>query len=310
MSQSRRRRTLHLIILTAALAPLLMEGCAAPSKGPPPAPRDDLEIIEVASGDQLTWSGLLEATADADVVILGEQHDDAVAHATQLAFLEDVLERWPDSALAMEMIERDEQLLVDDYLDGLITTAEFAKLAQSSSWTNWDIWYQPIVDAARDAQSRVIAANAPRRYVKIGRRDGYAAIDALPPERRTLVDHPEQMSGGAYRERFFSLAGGHGEVEADDEMVTSFYRSQQIWDATMAASIVRANPRRDAKVVLLVGQFHADFDGGIVQELRRRDPSLNVKVVSLQRSWPDEEDDLYDVPRADVVVVTEPDEAR
>ena len=57
----------------------------------------------------------------------------------------------------------------------------------------------------------------------------------------------------------------------------------------MAQSIVSANPSKECKVILLVGQFHVEYDGGIVQELRRRMPSANVLVVSIQRELPEEE---------------------
>ena len=57
----------------------------------------------------------------------------------------------------------------------------------------------------------------------------------------------------------------------------------------MAQSIVNAEPNKLKKVVLLVGQFHVEYDGGVVQELRQRNPSLNVFVISIQREIPDEE---------------------
>jgi uncharacterized iron-regulated protein len=63
----------------------------------------------------------------------------------------------------------------------------------------------------------------------------------------------------------------------------------QTWDATMAQSIVNAKPSKERKVVLLVGQFHVEYDGGIVQELRRRMPGAKVLVVSIQRGVPEEE---------------------
>ena len=78
----------------------------------------------------------------------------------------------------------------------------------------------------------------------------------------------------------------------------------QSWDATMAQSIVDSKPSRDHKVILLVGQFHVEYDGGIVQELRKRMPSAKVLVVSIQREIP-EEDWQSDPPISDVMVVEE-----
>ena len=49
-------------------------------------------------GQPIVWNDVLDAAAWADVIILGEQHDDAVGHAVQLAVVQDVMARWPRSA--------------------------------------------------------------------------------------------------------------------------------------------------------------------------------------------------------------------
>ena len=50
------------------------------------------------------------------------------------------------------------------------------------------------------------------------------------------------------------------------------YRAQLVMDATMAESIAAASRAGAVKVVHLVGHFHCDFEGGLIQELRRRLP--------------------------------------
>lgn len=71
----------------------------------------------------------------------------------------------------------------------------------------------------------------------------------------------------------------------------------------MADSIARARRGGAAKVIHLVGQFHADFAGGTVQELRARLPGVRVLILSMQRA---EGASLRseDRDRADVVVYT------
>ena len=80
------------------------------------------------------------------------------------------------------------------------------------------------------------------------------------------------------------------------------FRSQQVWDATMAESITRQKPTIDKKVLLLVGQFHIEYNGGIVQELKRRLPNAKVLAISIQKEIP-EEDWRGNPPIADVMVV-------
>lgn len=284
---------------------------------PPVSPTaENARQLPMFSGDRgiaLAWSDLLDALEWADVVILGEQHDDAVGHAVQQAVVQDVFDRWPKSALSMEMLERDEQPLVDDYRDGIIDAENFAKLTFSEKWAgegSWTNWYQPMIDTARRAGGKVVAANAPRRYVRLARLEGYSRLRALPPQRRRLFDLPKSFKDDSYRRRFFDLMkDGHGdETQAEDERarlarVRAGFRSQSVWDATMGASIAQAAKRGARKVVHLVGQFHSDFNGGTVQQLRARAPDLNILVISLQR---DEVTELRadDRRRADIVIYT------
>jgi uncharacterized iron-regulated protein len=263
--------------------------------------RRDITVIDPADGSKIWWEQMMARLSVVDVVLLGELHDHAVGHAIQLAIVEDVLDQFPKSLIAFEMLERDEQHKVDDYMDGIIDATVFASLTQSTNWGakgGWAAWYQPIIDAVKDRGGFVIAANAPRRYVKLARAAGFDRIKSLPKDRRSFVDYPEELSGGRYRERFWEL-GKHNEdgeeekiditeIDPDDPLLPMF-RSQQIWDATMAQSIVDAKPSNSRKVLLLVGQFHIEYDGGIVQELRRRFPSVKVLVISIQREMPEEE---------------------
>jgi uncharacterized iron-regulated protein len=264
--------------------------------------RSDCKIINPKTNEHLLWSSLLEQIDGVDIVLLGEQHDHAIGHAVQLAIVEDVMDKYPRSVLALEMLERDEQLKVDDYMEDYIDAKTLASLTFSKNWGGsggWEAWYQPIIDGVKKRGGSVVAANAPRRYVRLARLEGYEKIDELPQERRKYIDYPEELSGGKYRQRFWELAS-HGEgddepieidvtnIDPNDPVLPSF-KSMQSWDATMAQSIVNAKPSIERKVILLVGQFHVEYDGGIVQELRRRMPSASVLVVSIQKELPEEE---------------------
>ena len=98
------------------------------------------------------------------------------------------------------------------------------------------------------------------------------------------------------------------EHRLDDAAIEAMFRSQLVWDTTMAASIARARFLGAPKVIHLVGQFHSDFEGGTVDELRKRMPGGRILVISMQRAWP-EVLRPEDVGRADVIVYTgEPEE--
>lgn len=326
-------RGLSLVLCMAVWVILPIAGCATPdyfdamdssSLSPLTAHKmDDPRRLPMFTGDGqgMRWTDLLEAADWAEIIIIGEQHDDAMGHAFQLALMEDTLERWPKTRLSMEMLERDHQLLVDDYLDGYMSQETFVRRAGISRWGGhegaWNEWFQPIVDAARDARTRVIAANAPRRFVRLARTHGYGYLRSMSRERQAYFDLPQRLPHGAYRERFDDIMRemrGHSDVENDgdertvthpvrDDAIEAMFRSQMMWDATMARSIVRARPSRDRKIVHLVGRFHIDFEGGLVAEIRRIRPASRLLTISMS---PQDTSALHeaDENRADIVVYT------
>jgi uncharacterized iron-regulated protein len=254
------------------------------------------------------------------VVIVGEEHDDAVGHALQRTLVEDAMTRDRRAALSLEMLERDEQNVLDDYLDGIIDAAALIKLTHSSAReggdNGWERWYLPIIDAAKERGARVVAANAPRRYVRLAGRSGYQALRRLPEARRRLVALP-LTAADDYRQRFrdvlMEMQESDDEPESEgsvhsaglsEEQFVSMFRSQQVWDATMARSIAEARRAGASKVIHMVGQFHSDFDGGLVKEVRRRLPARSrVLVISMQRAWPDAIRE-QDRDRADIIIYT------
>ena len=73
----------------------------------------------------------------------------------------------------------------------------------------------------------------------------------------------------------------------------------------MAASIVDARRAGAKKIIHLIGQFHSDFQGGTVAQLKARWPRVKLLVISMQR---EEGTSLReeDRGRADVVIYTGP----
>jgi len=246
-----------------------------------------------------------EMLDQSDVIILGELHDHVIGHAFQQQVVRHVMTSFPKSTLALEMLERDEQPIIDDFMDDIIDDAKFAKLTHSQNWSgkdSWAAWYQPIINTTKALGGSVIGANAPRRYVALARTGGFEAIEALPMGRRQFVTIPDPLVDNHYQDRFFELAGitDYNEHVEETERVFGFYRAQQTWDATMADSIAQLNPSVNAKAILLVGQFHVEYEGGLVQFLKRALPNTTILVITVHRDLPDLEFD--DISISDVVV--------
>ncbi len=262
-----------------------------------------LPMFEGETGRVATWADLFEGIAWADVVVLGEEHDDVVAHQFQLAVVEQMLASWPKTAVALEMLERDQQDAVEAYLAGNLDEEELLGIVTSSdrSSEKFADFYLPIVDAAGLKGAPVVAANAPRRYVRMARLSGWEELEQRPPEERQLYDIPTKLDEGSYRKRIEELIQEH-EQAPTRENVDAILRAQQVWDRTMATSVLRALEGMD-KVVLLVGRFHGDFAGGTVQQIHSKNAFVKVLYVSTidldEQSLRKEDRD-----RADLVVYT------
>jgi uncharacterized iron-regulated protein len=233
-------------------------------------------------GNTITLDRILKAAGDSDVVFLGEQHDDAVAHFLQAEIFRQVTANSAKSkkvALSLEMFERDMQTVLDEYLKGLITEKKFTD--DSRPWGNYKTDYRPLVEFAKEKQLAVIAANAPRRYVNMVSRGGRNSLNQLSPLAKTwFAPLPFAKASTAYAAKFNALMGGSPESNMG---LNNILDSQSLWDATMAYSIAEfLQKEKTSLVVHLNGSFHTENRLGTVEQLLKYQPQAKVLVVTMR----------------------------
>ncbi|HEY8560659.1 MAG TPA: ChaN family lipoprotein [Pyrinomonadaceae bacterium] len=233
-------------------------------------------------GNPVSFDKILQAVRRSEVVFLGEQHDDAIAHALQMQIFKAANEKFGKErkiALSLEMFERDVQIVLDEYLNGLISENHF--LLSSRPWNNYRQDYRPLVEFAKTEKLPVIAANAPRRYVNMVSRNGRDALAALSPEaKKWLAPLPYNQASEAYANKFKALMGGSPESSMG---LNKILDSQALWDATMAFSIgefLRAH--KNPLVVHLNGGFHTENRLGTAEQLLKFRPRTNFIVVTMR----------------------------
>ena len=253
---------------------------------------------------------MLADIAAADVVLVGEQHDDPNTHRLEAAILEGLRQRRAAPVLSLEMFERDVQAGIDAYLAG--SASEEATLAAARPWPRYKTDYRPLVELAKANGWPVIAANVPRRIAASVARGGRAALDTLTDADRAWVAADLQCPLDGYFDRFAASMASHPAPNAspDDARAMSerYYWSQCVKDETMADAIAAAVARRTAAgpVVHYNGAFHSDFGLGTAERVRRRLPGKRVVILSilpvsdLDRLAPAGED----LRRADYLVYT------
>ena len=232
-------------------------------------------------GNSSSLEKIVEAAGNNDVVFLGEQHDDTVAHFLEAKIFKQIFAKYGKSrkvALSMEMFERDEQIVLDEYLHGLITEKKF--LDDSRPWGNYKTDYRPPVEFAKSNKLDVIAANAPRRYVNMVSRSGRSSLDALSPTAKNwLAPLPYGEPSEAYAKKFKALMGASAETNMG---LNNILASQSLWDATMADSLAKyLKQNKNALIVQLNGAFHSENRLGTVEQLLRDQPQAKVLVVTM-----------------------------
>lgn len=249
---------------------------------------------------------VVKALDAADVLFLGEEHNDPVTHAIEAEIFKRAVDQYSAKrkvALSLEMFERDVQIVVDEYLSGLISEDHF--LLSSRPWKNYKTDYRPLVELAKQNKLSVIAANAPRRYVNMVSRNGRDALNGLTKQAREwLAPLPYGQPSEAYEKKFRALMAGAPEAAKMDNIVAS----QALWDATMSNSVAKyLSKNKHALVVQLNGSFHTASRLGTVEHLLKYRPKTRVLVVTMRPSADFKTfDKADDTGTGDFVILTAP----
>ena len=232
-------------------------------------------------GNRVTMADIITAAGNADVVFLGEQHDDPVAHAIEAEVFRRVYAEYAAKrkvTLSMEMFEQDVQIVLNEYLSGLITEKQF--LDSSRPWGNYKTDYRPLVEFAKEKRLEVVAANGPRRYVNMVSRGGRDTLNGLSKDaKKWLPPLPYGVASDAYAAKFKALMGPSPEAQMGIDNILS---SQSLWDASMGYSVSRIFKRnKNPLVVHLNGGFHTESRLGTVEHLLKYRPKTRVIVVTM-----------------------------
>lgn len=273
----------HISILFTSL---LFVGCSTlPAERPdliPPQSQYD-SIITDNDGSLLSTSQLATELVSADVVVIGEYHGHHGAHLLQYLVQSALYRQRPQQLLSMEQFTLTDQPGLDDYLAG--ESGEEELIADTSAWSNYKASYRPLVEFSKSRNLPVIAANAPADIVRCVGRNGESHLDQLETSQRSRLPDTPFVDTPAYRKKFFdALGGGHGSGDDQSdpsERMENSYKAQLLRDNTMADQIIRAleeNPGH--QVIHLTGAFHSDDRLGMVAVLEKKQPKLEVAVVS------------------------------
>ena len=225
-----------------------------------------------SDGKEVRFEKMVKVVAKADVVFFGELHNDPISHWLELEVLKSLYETDRNLTLAMEMFESDDQLVLNEYLQGTIEERHFLK--EAKLWDNYKTDYKPLVEFAKEKKLPVIASNVPRRYANLIYRKGIQSLDSLPAEAtRWIAPLPMgvDLELPGYKNMIESM-GGHGASGSAVNMAIS----QATKDATMAHFTLQY---RKGKVYHVNGAYHSQNGEGIIWYLKRAQPGLTTATI-------------------------------
>ncbi len=233
-----------------------------------------------ATGQPADYDQMLQELAQVDVVLFGEQHNDALAHWLELQVAKDLqkLKNPGQLVLGMEMFERDVQPLVAQYAAGTLADTAFER--QARPWPNYATDYRPLLQFARENHLPVIGTNTPRPFARVVAQRSLAALDKLPAaDRALLAPLPLKVDYDLPGYKNMAAMFG-GDSKAHGGGAQNIIQAQALKDATMAHFIQTS--RQDGQTLLhFNGSYHSDRHDGIVAYLRQYAPKLRVKTLSV-----------------------------
>lgn len=229
---------------------------------------------------------VLAAGRTADIVILGEVHDNPTHHATQAA----VVAALKPEALVFEMIPQARE----DEVNALREEgSDRETIAAALDWaeTGWPdfAYYAAILEAAPEA--RVFGAGQPRDEVRRAAAEGAAV--AFGPDASTYgLDRPLADADFAAREA--DMQEAHCDT-LPAEILPGMVEAQRFRDASIADAALWARTMTGGgQVVVIAGSGHADRIRGVPAALGIADPDLAVLSVGQFEAQPEAPGD-YDL---------------
>lgn len=223
-------------------------------------------------GKKIKYEKMLKEIAAADVVFFGELHNNPICHWLQLEVTQDLFTaRDGNLILGAEMFERDNQLILSEYLTEKISKKSYKKEARL--WPNYTTDYAPLVDFAKDSNLMFVATNVPRRYASVVYMKGFEGLEELEPEAKSYfaplpIEYDANLPGYV---KMTEMAGGHG----GDNLP----KAQAIKDATMAYSIAEF-AEAGKMFIHYNGTYHSDNFEGILWYLKKYKPGLKIVTIS------------------------------
>ncbi|MEM9575827.1 MAG: ChaN family lipoprotein [Pseudomonadota bacterium] len=209
---------------------------------------------------------LPEGAQAAEVVFLGEQHDNPQHHETQAEWVKHLSPR----AIVFEMLtpEQAAKATAENRRDEAALEAAFGW--EEAGWPDFTMYF-PIFAAVPEAA--IVGAGVPRSQIRALMEDDLAQIIGMETAQRFALDRP--LPDGQQEARETLQREAHCNA-LPEEMLPMMVNVQRLRDAALAQAALEAVEQFGTPVVVITGNGHAREDWGAPSLLRQAAPDLTV----------------------------------
>jgi len=236
------------------------------------AQSDGAFVIYNSKGKKVSYKKLQKALLEKEYVFFGEHHDNPISHWLELELLKELNTLYgANLQVAFEMFEQDQQLLLNDYVSGLISDKNFQDSCRL--WPNYKTDYKPLIQFAKENQLFCLASNVPRKYANLLFRNGRSSLDSLTDFDKSFMA-PLDFKIDTSLSQYAALK------DMEQHMVGSHLMEAQAFkDATMSYFILK-NKKPNNVVYHVNGSYHSDFYQGIVWYIQQAQPDASILTIS------------------------------
>ena len=278
-ARAARRRRRHAVIAMLCGA-LTLAGCAGTTPGADS--REAKPLVIDPSADVSASAQLVAGRArNAEIVYLGELHDNAEHHAIEVRVLQALLADGSRPALAFEMVPETRQAVLDAAVRSDADRGEVDRRLEWSAqgWPDFAM-YWPLFELARKNGLPVVATDLDPTVTRRITRNGLGAAGDNPARLRSAMpDDPERDKAIAARMRAAHcnrLSEGRAM-----RMLESWYARNVVMARRVSEALAQA-----PQVIVIMGRGHAS-PGAVTEQVLALRPGTRQLVVGLYEGQAD-----------------------
>jgi uncharacterized iron-regulated protein len=265
------------------------------------------DLYRGSNTEQLTLEQSFEQIKPGSIVIVSESHGFRPHHQNQISIINSLCARGLNVSVGMEFIDFTQQPVLDAYIEGKKPEADFLKEIKWGS-IPFELYREQVL-APKNCGGQTLGINAPRSLTNAISKSG---LESLSVEQRKLLPPNFSLGRKVYLDRFTEVMKEHVPGEA----LARYFEAQSVWDETMAYQSLRYIESHPTHVlVIIVGDFHASYGGGLPDRLQARGVKSLVVYSQINADEVDSiEDELAMHPqwgqRADFIFVSKENQQR